>query len=324
MLVVAFGWALALVASGLMILAANPGLQLESSEATLAASFIPYAALGWAAAAAVLITARRRRLRLLALAALALAVVAAQSWGPYWPRPTASGTPNLTVMTLNTYYGWADADQLVAEAERSRPDVVVLSEVTQATWEDLQRTAWPAMFPHRVGEPADPWHSEATMVFSSHPLTLESTVTGSHQQQVVRVALPQGPAMVIAAHPTNPSDSLTAWASDLEAVGSLAQSRASLPVVVAGDLNATREHLPLKRLLAEGLSDAREQSGSGWLPTFPTRAWAWLQNFPAGPAIPPLVGLDHVLVNHLVSAVSVRSFAVDGTDHLGLVAELRT
>lgn len=321
---VVLGLLLAVAAFGLMVLAANPNLQLAHPAAAIAAAFIPYAAAAWVLVGAILLAARLRWLQLLAVpAAICAVVVVAQSWGPYWSHPAPSGTPTFSVMSLNTYYGWADVHQLVAEAERSRPSVVVLSEVTEATFEALQQTSWPQLFPNRIGEPAPPWHSESTMVFSSHPLELQGTLTGAHQQHVVRVDLPEGPVIVIAAHPTNPTDGVDAWSSELDEVGRAAQAQASLPVVVAGDLNAVREHFPLQRLLRSGLADAAEQAGAGWLPTFPTRLYAWLHNFPHGPAIPPLIALDHVLVNERVTAVSVRTFGVDGTDHLGLVAELR-
>lgn len=300
-----------------------PEWQLSHPLAAMAAAFIPYGVAAWLVVGLILVTAPRWWVKLLAVVAAAAAVVQLSWCGHYWPRQAPAVTPSLTVMTLNTYYGWADVAQLVAEVERTRPDVVVLAEVTQMTWDALRQTRWPQLFPHRLGEPAALWHSDATMVFSSHPLTLLDTTRGTHEQQVVRVGLPSGPVVVIAAHPTNPTDSLTSWVADLEAVGRTAQQHGAEPVVIAGDLNAVREHLPMQRLLQTGLADAREQSGAGWQPTFPTQLWAWLQNFPSGPTIPALIAMDHVLVNPKVIAVSVSTFGVDGTDHLGIVARLK-
>ena len=39
-------------------------------------------------------------------------------------------------------------------------------------------------------------------------------------------------------------------------------------------------------------------------------------------AFPPLIPIDHVMINAQLTATSVRTFAVDDTDHLGLIATL--
>ena len=319
----AVGLALALSGAALMVLHHHPELQLRSAAAAKAASFIPYGVVAWVLVAVILVTSHRRWVKALAVLAVGGAVLQfVWSSGPYWPRPAPTLTGSLTVMTLSTYYGMADPAQLVAEAERAQPDVVVLTEIDVDLWRALQASSWARDLPFHVGEPGPDWTSNATMVFSRYPVSLLEALGSTPQQHVVTVDLPAGPLTVIAVHARNPSDGYDQWASSLLAVQRAAEARAGRPVVALGDFNAVREHVPLQQLLDSGLADAAEQAGTGWLPTFPTRPYAWWPGFPSGLAMPPLIGLDHVLINDHLLAASVESFGVTDTDHRGLVARL--
>jgi endonuclease/exonuclease/phosphatase family metal-dependent hydrolase len=83
-------------------------------------------------------------------------------------------------------------------------------------------------------------------------------------------------------------------------------------VVLAGDLNADRDHAALRSLLETGLRDAHDERGRGL-----ARTW---------PAGLPVLHLDHVLVRDGAGARvvvrSVREVDLPGSDHLGVVAEL--
>ena len=81
--------------------------------------------------------------------------------------------------------------------------------------------------------------------------------------------------------------------------------------MVPGDFNAVDEHGPLRQLRRLGLRSATDLAGAGWVPTYP-----------AGRTIPPLLPIDHVLVNDRLTATGLRAFTVPGTDHRGLMATL--
>jgi endonuclease/exonuclease/phosphatase (EEP) superfamily protein YafD len=81
-------------------------------------------------------------------------------------------------------------------------------------------------------------------------------------------------------------------------------------VVVAGDFNATVDHAQFRDLLDHGYSDAAEQSGAGYLPTYPNDRWYG-----------PLIGIDHVLVRGM-RAGSVDTYGLPGSDHRALLARL--
>ena len=79
---------------------------------------------------------------------------------------------------------------------------------------------------------------------------------------------------------------------------------------MAGDLNATYDMRPFRRLLDEGYRDAAEQAGAGLTRSYPSRPWRR-----------PVIGIDHVLV-HNCEATSAQTVAVPGSDHRGLCRRL--
>jgi endonuclease/exonuclease/phosphatase (EEP) superfamily protein YafD len=80
---------------------------------------------------------------------------------------------------------------------------------------------------------------------------------------------------------------------------------------VAGDFNAVGDHGPMQALQRAGPKNATDVVGAGWLPTYP-----------ANRSFPPLLPIDHVMINKDLTATSVTSFTVAGSDHRGLLATL--
>ena len=84
------------------------------------------------------------------------------------------------------------------------------------------------------------------------------------------------------------------------------------PTILAGDFNAVDDHGPMQRLRRLGLRSASDIVGAGWQPTYPA----------GRRIIPPLLPIDHVLVNDRLTATSVTTFEVSGSDHRGILATL--
>jgi endonuclease/exonuclease/phosphatase (EEP) superfamily protein YafD len=112
-------------------------------------------------------------------------------------------------------------------------------------------------------------------------------------------------------HPCNPYCGGGRWRSDHQLINAIVASHQDEPLIVAGDFNAVPDHGPMQQLRRMGLRSADDLVGAGWMPTYP-----------AGRRIPPLLPIDHVLVNKRLTATSVKTFAVARTDHLGLFATL--
>ena len=307
---IAFAVLGAALGAGAYVLGAYPELQLSHRYLALAASFTVYGFLAWAVAGiAILLVARGWWLLLLVPVVTAFAVQF--SWtAPYWPRDPvpAAGDP-VTVMTLNTYYSRVDLAQLSQRIAQESPDVVVLQEVTIATASTIDGPQWRELLPYRIGVPNYAWYPTNMMVFSRYPLRplVESGIEAP--VHVVNVDLPGGPLRVVAVHVTNPTVDFRAWQTELAGIGDTARLSDG-PTIVLGDFNAVREHEPMRKLLLDGLRSGAEVSGVGWLPTYPADG------------LPPLIAIDHLLVNDRVGVTAVSTWRVGGTDHLGLSARL--
>jgi endonuclease/exonuclease/phosphatase family metal-dependent hydrolase len=285
----------------------------------LLASFSAYAVLGFAVvllgcALAIRSARRRRWVGLIAvLAALGLAV---QVWflAPLYVGG-ATGKPDLTVMTSNLEHGRGDAATVVRTVASNGVDVLVLEEVTREGLTGLLSAGLGDLLPNHRGAAVQ--GAAGTMVFSRYELGRERPFTIDNGAVDVQVAAAE-PFRLLAVHPVQPMDLPTGWARDLEAIrehAELAVGRG--PTMVVGDFNATRDHEQLRAVLDTGLRDAAEESGSGWQPTWPSR---YSRRF----LTRPLVAIDHVLVTDEFSAMSTRTVTVPGTDHLSVLAKLRT
>ena len=70
----------------------------------------------------------------------------------------------------------------------------------------------------------------------------------------------------------------------------------------------------MRQVLDAGVSDAAEQAGSGWQPTWPSSdRKKWLR---------PLITIDHVLTSKEYVATRTQSVEVPGSDHYAVVADL--
>lgn len=240
--------------------------------------------------------------------ALALVVATAAVHAPlFFSRTTALGTP-IRVVTANVSLGNADPIALAALAHDSA-DVVVLQELTPELATNL--ASLESEFPYRVVAP----HPSASGVgiWSRYPIA-HSSQNPNYQLGVVSASLrvPNVPndVVIVNAHIVGPwPQALDAWRRELARFpGTLGTTADDAPgaVIVAGDLNATVDMQPFRRLLRDGYQDAAAQSGAGFIRTFPTNK-----------SLPPLLGIDHILT-FKCTATDLRTVPIPGSDHLGL------
>ncbi|MGC3992945.1 MAG: endonuclease/exonuclease/phosphatase family protein [Propionicimonas sp.] len=307
------------VGLALLILVVAPQLQALHMVLAMAASFAPYGAAAWLLSLVLALVAARGRTRLVAAPlalGLALHTGVLAAYLPSAETPPVAGSTPVSVLALNLRFGLADLDELREDVERSTPDVVVLTEVTRSDAKTLSRTAWTRLLPYQAGTAGTDYQASTgtgdargTMVLSRYPLSHRDDATGTRFTDFsIRVALPDAPFTLLAAHPANPTHGLESWLGDADAVTALALRHQGGPLVVAGDLNATAEHLTLRELTAK--AGLRSMTG-GWNPTYPADEW-----------YPPLLQIDHVLASEQVTPTGFRTVRVAGTDHLGLLVDL--
>jgi endonuclease/exonuclease/phosphatase (EEP) superfamily protein YafD len=281
----------------------------------LAAAFIAYGLLAYAVVLLCLLVAllrARRRAVLAALAGLTAILTAAHvAWlAPLFvPNGRPVATEPFTVLTLNIRNGGADPAMLADRAEQA--DVVVLVEATEAALVGLAGEGWDARFPYAIGDPRR--EGSNTAVFSRFRLSRPTLLGRSNfSQWSVAVEVPDlGLVRLLAVHPCNPYCGGGRWNAEHEVVRAAVAGHGSGPLVVAGDFNAVAEQGPMQRLHRLGLRSATDLVGAGWLPTYPV-----------GGILPPLLPIDHVLLNGRLTATVVTPVTVPGTDHRGLLVRV--
>ncbi len=228
------------------------------------------------------------------------------------PAPPAEPGRPFVMLAQNLEYG--STEDLARVAAVVDPAVVVLSDINPGQVSALERSPLMDRYPHRFGLRSDTM--SGMVVLSSSPIG-PARRAGPGWEMLRLDTAELGPVDLLAFHPSPPYDG-AAWRSSFAGVTTFLTERAAsgvrAPLVVAGDLNATQDHLPLRRLLATGLRDAAEEANAGYEPTWPVGGSRRLGPF----VIPEIAALDHVLVDERLVATRATTVAIDGADHLGV------
>ncbi len=158
-------------------------------------------------------------------------------------------------------------------------------------------------------------------MLSRFPVTGTRTLYDGSESRLVELEAPGLGLVTIAAVHTRPPYDPDAWRRDHEQVRTaLAAVRADADraVVVAGDLNATLAHAPMRRLVDLGLSDSAVQVNAGWSPTWPSGS----HQRRLGLTVPAFAAIDHVLTSPLLVATSSRTVDLRGADHRAVLATI--
>jgi len=241
------------------------------------------------------------------------------------PAETAT---SVRVMTWNTAGEATDPATVAQTAVAMSADIVSLPETTIETGEQIaiaMRELGSPMWAHHVefDVGVNTWDARSTTLLISPALgdyaVIESSQDGSSNTAVLpsAVAMPvngDGP-IVVAVHAVAPrQDDMDHWREDLRW---LADQCATDNVIMAGDFNATLDHM--SRLGEDGgtlgrCHDAASETGNGGVGTWTT-------------ALPALLGapIDHVLATpgwKPTGSIVLRSLDASGSDHRPLVVQL--
>ncbi len=273
----------------------------------IAAALSPYLSVGASVAAAALLLSSAPRIAAVALLPAVVAV------GVQLPLFLGSGKPGpdtvaVRVLTANLREGSAQPEPL-ADLARASADVVVMQELTPALAAGLDPLK--SEFPFRALD-AQPY-AAGVGIWSRYPIESFSRNSDYRLGMVTASLRVPGAAQavtVLAAHVAGPwPQPIDDWRREMTALPrTLATITGRGAAIVAGDLNATSDMEPFRRLLRDGFRNAAEQSGAGLVRTFP-----------ADMSVPPIIGIDHILVRNS-SARDVATVRIPGSDHLGVTA----
>lgn len=269
----------------------------------------PYAAVGSLVPVLLASVSRNR-------AATAVALITAAALGvSVVPRAVGSaeaarGAP-LRVLSLNMLFGHAEPGAVIDLVRRLRPDVLSAQELTPGMVEELDAAGLKNLMPHRVLQ--DAWSASGSGLYSVHPLTpLENLFRPiGHNMPAAVITVPgAGKVEFVDVHPFPPLGSqVHDWTAALDSFPAASPDRLR---VFAGDFNASLDHAAMRRFLGRGYADAADRAGQGLIPTWP-----------ANHRIPPIITIDHVVVDQRVNVSAVSVHTVPGTDHRAVFADLR-
>ncbi|MCO5316298.1 MAG: endonuclease/exonuclease/phosphatase family protein [Solirubrobacterales bacterium] len=225
------------------------------------------------------------------------------------PTSVGHGRP-VRILALNLHRGQADPRELLALAASRDVDLLVLTELTTGAIAGLEKAGIEPLYPETVLEPGP--RGVGAGIWSRWPLAGLERLETRPAQFITAVQVPDSiPLNLVAVHPTAPTGprSTPEWRRDLQALPA-AGSR-ELPLVLAGDFNATLDHARLRDLIDTGYEDAAAAVGRGLSFTWPSRI-GW----------PPPVTIDHVLAQGGIRVSDFDVEPVTGTDHRAVFAEL--
>ncbi|MGW9412372.1 endonuclease/exonuclease/phosphatase family protein [Arthrobacter cupressi] len=285
-------------------------------------AFMPWVALPAAMAAGLSVFSRRRWLAV-AASALLLAQV-------FWLFPLDFGRPAastadsvvLPVMSLNSEYGQADADEVVRLVRENRVQLLAVQEHSASFELELARAGVGQLLPHRISSPTD--DAAGSAVYSAFPLEAVGLIPDTpFHMPTVRVTATSGGLSasfeLTNVHTLPPIDSRIAqWRHDLAAVGRVGARPGHR--VLMGDFNASYDHREFRELL-DGVSgtrpdgsklvDAGIANNSRLLPTWPMEG----MNLPG-------VVLDHIVTGADIGSSGYSVHRVPGSDHAAVIALL--
>lgn len=276
-----------------------------------------------AGAAALLLRRRAARVRRLLVAGTAIVALAAAGnltallvRGQAGTGSTGLRDGDLTVLVWNTQGGATSPAEVAELVLSTRADVVSLPEMDQEAAAEVARRVgaggihMTAATTTTVAETSTPsWIPTSLLVadrLGAYRLDASAGTTRGLPSGVWRPVDGTGPT-VIAAHPAAPlPDGMDDWRAGLDWVR--AKCRSPRPdLILAGDLNATADHLDLG-----ACRDAAVEARAAATGTWPSTTPPWL----AAP-------IDHVLVGPAWTVRDVRVIdATGGTDHRALAVVL--
>ncbi len=224
---------------------------------------------------------------------------------------TARDAPAIRVFTANLLDENPDATEIAQEVRDSGADIVLLEEFGRHNREVFEATDVLDAYPYQLEfEQDSPF---GALLASKLPFVDSALVdVGGLTMPSAVVETAIGPVGVICVHTNRPVSSaeIGGWTAQHAALARRVRER-TMPLIFAGDFNATTSHRPFRDLLGAGITDANRARGKGL-----SNSW------PNDRAFPPLIRIDHVLSTAEMVPLRVRNGNGNGSDHVPLIVDL--
>ena len=295
-----------LVATLVLTFATGLAIAPDAYIPMLARAFL----LQWAAVFAVIAVLALSTMRwwLFLSTTFAVALILFQVRDKHVPATTADVIgPSLRIAHMNVLQPNLEYADAIAIAEESNADLISFQEVSPE-WANALSSGLKECYPYQHVEPRMNFYGIA--LFSKLPFSSVNTFIVEHSP-FIEAIVPVGSqaVRVLAIHATSPTSygHFRERNAQLEEVARIVAAE-SMPTVVIGDLNTVHWDRVYKRFCAS----------SGLLPTTRTDQRTW-------PSVGPLalIPLDHLLVPKGLCSADVSSFEIPGSDHRGLLADLK-
>ncbi|WP_082618556.1 endonuclease/exonuclease/phosphatase family protein [Oerskovia sp. Root22] len=271
----------------------------------------------WVVPLALLVAATALAVRRRLLAILCAVALAAQAaWvAPFFVpgqgiEADAQGT--LRVLTVNAYFGQADAAAVVRLVHDQDADVLAVVELTADFHDRLEAAGIEAVMPHHLDAKVGTG-SPGSGLWSRTALTdPDTTEWSTFAMPAATVDVDGTPVRVTAVHPVPPLPEITGvWHQEMADLARRAHDE-PLPQVLLGDFNSTYDHASFRAVLGDRFHDATRTAGRGL-----NLSW------PVGERIPTFLDLDHVVVDEGMRVDDLTSLAVPGSDHRALAVTVQ-
>lgn len=265
-------------------------------------------------AGAVVLTLLTLLLRrwLLGLALVVITLSMASLLGPRLlaeEQPAADG-PHLRIMAANLHLGQADAKTLVDLVRRHKVDILVMPELTPTAVSALDSAGLAKVLPYNVYD--DRPGGDGSGIASKLPLRQIVLIEESTLSQPSAVVdLPGNDDLELTAVHVQPpltDTDVRTWRTELGDLPKTTPTKRTR--ILAGDFNATLDHVAFRNLIDHGYADAGEETGEGLLAT-----WS---SWPTGP---PLT-IDHIIADTRCAISSYAVYDLPNSDHKAIMAEV--
>jgi len=217
----------------------------------------------------------------------------------------ASAGASLRIFHANLLYLNGRTAELARVAASLDADVLAFTEYTLTHAGGMYVSPLASSFPYRIEYPEA--SAGGSALWSRFPLT-EIDAPDALYQSTAAILDVAGGVELYVVHPPNPLDHLGDWLAELAGLADL-HGVSDRPAIVTGDFNATYWHPPFRRVQAAGWRDAHRLVGRGFSSSWPTdKAW-----------LPPIMRLDHALIDDSLSVAEVADVDLPGSDHRGFV-----